>query len=118
MPPQHSAVSMPFDIDLEVLRTGGIADPAMGEWWDSTLRGGVLAPFAFRVGAEGMCSLEQFGVCPGSNEHHHAGWAAVIELVSQQEVAADVAFAMAFPRAAQGVVPPFRPQGGFVDDEP
>mgnify|MGYP003582154510 CR=1 FL=1 len=56
-------------------------------------------------------------MCPGTHKHHQAALAGVVQRVDQQEVAADMAIAMACPIACQRVIKPFGRQWPVVGDE-
>ncbi len=62
-------------------------------------------------------SREQLGVRPAAHKNDQAALARVVERVDQQEVAADVALAMACPVTRQRVVEPFRRQRPVVGDQ-
>jgi hypothetical protein len=47
----------------------------------------------------------------GAHEDNRAGATAVIDPICQQEIAADVALAMTFPIAPQGMIAPLRTEG-------
>jgi hypothetical protein len=50
----------------------------------------------------------------GADENDEVDFAAGIELVDEQEIAADVAFAIACPFTLQWVVKPFRSEGASL----
>ena len=57
----------------------------------------------------GICPVEiallkQLRMCACAHEDNQTGFAAVIELISQQEVAADVTFPVSIPIAAQWMI--------------
>ena len=54
--------------------------------------------------------LEQLGVRAGAHEHNQAMLSAVITLVRQQKIAADMAFSIPFPVATQGVIGALGPE--------
>jgi hypothetical protein len=58
--------------------------------------------------------VEKVRVGPGANEDDLAGFAAIINSIGKQEIAADVAFAMSLPRPFERVVKPLRSKRGLV----
>lgn len=52
-----------------------------------------------------------------AHEHHQAVLGGVVEPVDQQEVAADVAFAVTAPVAGERVVQPLRPERAVIGDQ-
>ena len=61
--------------------------------------------------------FEQVRVGAGAHEDNRASATAVIDPICQQEIAADVALAMTFPIASQGMIAPFRTEGAIVRDQ-
>ena len=64
-----------------------------------------------------MSLVEQIGVGAGAHENQKFGLGAVVDFVGEQEIAADVTFAMASPFPLEGMIQPFRAEGRVVGDE-
>lgn len=61
--------------------------------------------------------LKQIRVRPGTDKHNDAWRLMIIDLVGQQEIAANVALAMPRPISIQGMIEPFRTQRTLISDE-
>jgi len=53
----------------------------------------------------------------GANEHDEAALAAIVECIDQQEIAADVAFAMTGPVTRQRMIQLLRRKRCFIGDQ-
>lgn len=75
--------------------------------------------FKLHTGAAGEFGLsKQLGMSTGTHENYLAWFAVINELVGQQEIAADVTFAVADPVATgQRMVLPFRPERAIVGNQ-
>ena len=58
--------------------------------------------------------IEEISVSAGSDEDHEPGFAAVIDFVSQQEIATDMTFAVAVPLSLEGMIGPFRARRAII----
>ena len=61
--------------------------------------------------------LEQLSVSACTDKNDEAMLATVINTIGQEEVTADMTFAVAVPIPAQSMVKPLRPQSAIIGDE-
>ena len=66
---------------------------------------------------EHQALLEQIGVCSCAHEHYQAMFSAVIELLRQKKVAANMAFPMPFPVPTQWMIEPLWAERSIVGDQ-